>query len=102
MVQQEEGEQSRDFWVVGHRDQLPSEPDRLGGEVDVAAVTFVEYQIQHLEHGAKIAGLIESNAAQRSLGSADPLGHRRFGHEIGRSDLTGREPADGTKCQGDS
>ena len=101
MVEQEEGEQSRDLRVVGGRGQLPGQPDRLRGEVDVAAVALVEHQIQHLQHGAQVSGPIQPDIADGAFGPADPLGHRRFGHEVRLRDLAGGEAADGPQRQGD-
>ncbi len=47
MVQQEQREQARDLRIVGRREQLPGQPDRLRGKVDIAAVALVEHQVQH-------------------------------------------------------
>ena len=102
MVQQEQRKQSRDLRVVRGRGQLPSQPDRLRGKVDIAAVALVEHQVQHLQHGAQVAGAIQPDVAHGALGPADPLGHRRFGHEVRLRDLAGGEAADGPQRQGDS
>ena len=101
MVEQEQGEQSSDLRVVDRRGQLARQPDRLRGEVDVAAVALVEYQVERPQHGAQIAGAIQSDFADGAFGAADPLGHRGFRHEVRLRDLAGGEAADGPQRQGD-
>ena len=55
VVEQEEGEQPGNLRVIGRGRQLPRQPDRLCGEVEVAAVSLVEDQVEHLEHGAQVS-----------------------------------------------
>src|ERR1700730_3921075 len=74
--------------------QLASEPDRLGGEVDVAGVALVEDQVEHAQHRGDITGLVEPDARDGLLGPADPLGHGRLRHEVGLRDLTRGQAAD--------
>jgi hypothetical protein len=52
VVEQKQREQPGDLWVVGRREQLAGQPDRLRRQVDVSAVAFVEHQIEHLAHRA--------------------------------------------------
>ena len=47
VVQQHEREESSDFGLVDQGDELAREPDRLGHQVDAAAVALVEDQVQH-------------------------------------------------------
>jgi hypothetical protein len=47
VVQQHQRQQPRGLLVIGHRRQLPGEPDRLGRQVDVAGVALVEDQVEH-------------------------------------------------------
>ena len=57
VVQQHQRQQPRGLLVVGHRRQLPGEPDRLGRQVDVAGVALVEDQVEHPQHRRQVAGL---------------------------------------------
>ena len=104
VVQEHQGQQPRGLGVttgiVGHRRQLPGEPDRLGGQVDVAGVALVEDQVQHSQHGRQIARLGEPHVADRAFGPADPLRHRGLRDEVGLRDLPGGQAADGAQHQG--
>jgi len=57
VVEQKQGQEPRDLRFVRRRFELPSQPDCLRGQVDVAAVPLVEHQIQHLQHGAQVSRL---------------------------------------------
>ena len=63
VVQQHQRQQPGRFLVIGHRRQLPGEPDRLGRQVDVTGIALVEHEIQHPQHRGEIAGLVEPHAA---------------------------------------
>ena len=65
VVEQHQGEQPRHLGVVDHGRELPGEPDRLGGEVDVAGVALVEDQVEHAQHGGDVAGSVEPHARRR-------------------------------------
>jgi hypothetical protein len=94
VVQQHEREQARDLLIADPGRQLASEPDRLGGEVDVAGVALVEDQVEHARHRADVTGLVEPDVRDGPLGPADSLGHGRLRHEVGLRDLTrGQAPA---------
>ena len=71
-----------DLGVVDQGRQLAGEPDRLGGEVDVAGVALVEHEVEHPHHGGDVAGPIDAGLGDGALGAADALGHRRLGHEV--------------------
>ena len=101
MVEQHEGEQTLDLGEVHQRSELPREPDRLGGEVDVARVALVEDEVEHAHHGARVARVLEASSPDRALGAADALRHGALGHEVGLCDLTGRETAHGAEGQRD-
>jgi hypothetical protein len=58
VVERHEREQARDLLMVGLGRQLASEPDRLGGELDVAGVALVEDQIKHAQHRGDVTGLL--------------------------------------------
>jgi hypothetical protein len=73
VVQQHQRQQPCDLLVIGHRRQLPGEPDRLGRQVDVAGVALVEDQVEHPQHRRQVAGLLEPHATDRAFGPADPL-----------------------------
>jgi len=95
VVEQHQREQARDLLVVDRGRQLASEPDRLGGEVDVAGVALVEDQVENAQHRGDVTGLVEPDARDGPLGPADALGHGRLRHEVGLRDLTrwsGRRP----------
>jgi hypothetical protein len=59
VVEQHQRQQPRHLLVPGHLRQLPGEPDRLGGQVDIARVALVEHEVQHPHHRADVAGLVE-------------------------------------------
>jgi hypothetical protein len=81
--------------------QLTGEPDRLGGEVDIAGVALVEDEVQHAQHRGDVTGLVEPDARDGPLGPADALGHSCLGHEVGLRDLTRGQTADGAQRQRD-
>jgi len=97
VVQQHQREKSCGLWIVGHRRQLPGEPDRLRRQVDVAGVALVEHQVEHPQHGREIARLVESHVADRAFGPADALRHGRLRHEVGLRNLARGQPADGAQ-----
>ena len=101
VVQQHQCEQPVDLGVVHRRRQLPGQPDRLGGQVDVARVALVEDEVQHPHHRAHVAGTIDAGPTDRALGAADALRHGALGHEVGLRDLARGEPAHGPQGQGD-
>src|SRR5437660_4439294 len=74
--------------------QLAGEPDRLGGEVDVAGVALVEDQVEHAQHRGDVTGLVEPDARDGPLGPADALGHGRLRPEVGLRDLPRGQAAD--------
>lgn len=94
VVQQEQCQQSGDLRGVGGGRELAGQPDRLGGKVDVARVALVEHQVQDPQHRAEVAQPVQPDLADRALGAADPLGHGRFGHQVGPRYLPGGEAAD--------
>ena len=59
VVQQHQGEQPVDLGVVHEGRELPGQPDRLGGEVDIARVALVEDEVQHPHHRAHVAWPID-------------------------------------------
>lgn len=91
-MQQHERKEPGDFRIGGRSHQSARQPDCFGGQVDVARVPLVEHQVQHMHDRGQIAGLIKPDRRNRPLGSADALGHRCLGHEIGHRDLPGRQP----------
>ena len=101
MVQQHEREQARDLLMTGGGGQLAGQPDRLGGQVDVAGVALVEDEVEHPQHGGDVARLVEPDAGDGPLGPADPLGHGRLRHQVRLRDLTRGQAADGTQREGD-
>jgi hypothetical protein len=70
VVQQHERKQARDLLVVDLGRQLASEPDRFGGEVDVAGVALVEDQVEHAQHRGDITGPVEPHARDGPLGAS--------------------------------
>jgi len=100
VVQQHQRQQPCDLLVIGHRRQLPGEPDCLGRQVDVAGVALVEDQVQNPQHRRQVAGLLEPHASDRAFGPADPLRHRRLRHEVGLGDLPGGQATDGAQREG--
>ena len=99
MVEQHQREQARHLLVVDPGRQLAGEPDRLGGEVDVAGVALVEDQVEHAQHRGDVAGLVEPDVRDGPLGPADALGHGRLRHEVGLRDLPRGQAAD--RAQGE-
>ena len=105
--EQHEREQAGDLAVVGDEaEEVAGQADGLRGEVGShevgpghRGVALVEQQVQHLQHDAEPVGALrvgwqpERGAAVPDplLGPADALRHRRFGHEVGASDLGGGE-----------
>lgn len=98
VVKQEESEESGYLRIVGDRSQLPGQPDRLGSEVDVAAIALVEHQIESFQHRAQVAGTIQPDVAYGALGAANALRHSRFRHEVRLRDLAGGKSAYSPKC----
>ena len=101
MVKQKQRKKPRDLLVMRRRCQLSGQPNRLLREIDVAAVSLVEDQIQHFQHRAQISRLIESHVAHGAFRPADPLRHGRFRHEIRLRNLARGEPAHGAQRQRD-
>ena len=101
VVQQHEREQAGDLLMADGGGQLAGQPDRLGGQVDIARVALVEDQVEHPQHGGDVARLIEPDAGDGPLGPADPLGHGRLRHQVRLRDLTGGEAADRAQREGD-
>ena len=101
VVQQHQREQTVDLGIIHRRGQLPGEPDRLGGEVDLARVALVEDEVEHPHHRSDVAGTTETGPADRALRPADPLRHGALGHEVRLCDLARGEPAHGPQGQRD-
>ena len=101
MVQQHEGKQTVDLRLVEDAGELTGHPDRFGRQVDVAAVALVEEEVQHVQDGGRVTGLVQSHPGDALLGAADPLCHGGFRHQIGVGDLSGGEARNGTQRQGD-
>jgi hypothetical protein len=97
VVEEHEREQAARLRLLGGERELAGEPDRLGGQVDPAAVARRVDEVEHAQHDREVAGLVEAAAVQRPLGPADALGHRRLGDEEGVGDLPGREAGDGAQ-----
>ena len=68
VLKQHERKQARHLLVVDLGRQLASEPDRFGGEVDVAGVALVEDQVEHAQHRGDVTGLVEPDARDGPLG----------------------------------
>ena len=108
--EQHEREQPRDLGVV--RQQAVKDPrqsDRLVREIGpvqigprAAGVALVEDQVEHVQHRAEPLGALllggqregDARGLDALLGAADPLRHRRLGHEERARDLGGGEAAD--------
>ena len=91
-------------WTSGSSTRAAScrrQPDRLGGEIDVAGIALVEDEVQHPHHRAHVAGTIDTGPTDDALGAADALGHGLFGHEVCPGDLACGEAAYGSEGQGD-
>ena len=101
VVQQHQREQPGDLLVIDAGSEPTGQPDRLGGEVDVAGVALVEDQVEHPQHRRDVAGAVEPLPGEGALGAADPLGHGRLRHQVGLGDLPGGEAADGAQREGD-
>lgn len=97
MVQQHQRQQPGGLLLIAHVRKLPSEPDRFGSQIHISRVALVEDQVEHAPHRCQIARFLESHTADGLLGTADPLCHRRFGDEVGRRDLLGRQTSDGAQ-----
>jgi hypothetical protein len=100
VVQQHQRQQAAHLRVIGDGGQPARQPDRLGGQVDVPRVALVEHQVQRGEHGAEVTVPVEADVGYDPLGAADPLRHRRFGHQVGGRDLPRRESAHRPQRQG--
>ena len=99
MVEEHQREQPARLRLLGGEGELAGEPDRLAGQVDPAGVAGGVDEVEHAQHDGEIAGLVQAAAAQRALGAADPLRHRRLGDVEGVGDLEGGEAADGAQGQ---
>ncbi len=96
--------------LVGHQlRERAAEPDRLGREVDAAAVTLVEDQVHDGQHclepiGKQVVGRDterDSGGLDLALCAHEPLGHRRFRGQERVGDLVGRQTAESAQRQGD-
>ena len=65
VVEEHQGEQPVDLGVVDQGGQLPGQPNRLGGEVDVAGVSLVEDEVQHPHHRGHVAGTVDAGRDRR-------------------------------------
>ncbi len=115
--EEDQREQAADLAVAGQQAaQQARQPQRLAGELAALqlgsaarGIPLVEDQVEDLQHGVEplapgVTGRrLEAPARllDGALGAADPLRHRRLGHEEGRSDLARREPADGAQGERD-
>jgi hypothetical protein len=84
--------------------ELPGQPDRLAGQVHPggrASMSGRVDEVEHAQHDGEVAGPVQPAPAQRALGAADPLRHRRLGDVEGVGDLLGGEAADGAQGQRD-
>ena len=113
--EEHQGEQPGDLTVLGQQaPQLARQPDRLRAQFDplerrtrARGVALVEDQVQDVEHGAEPVAPFRGRGhpelgaafADPLLRPADPLGHRRLGHQERAGDLRGRQPADGSQRQ---
>ena len=101
--QQHQRQQPRHLAVVGQqRARHPGQADRLARELAPLQllagrrrVALVEDQVEHLQHDARAARRARRRGGSskrppvgdRGLGPADPLRHRRLGHQERRGDL---------------
>lgn len=99
MVQEHQREQAARLRLRRGERELAGEPDGLAGEVRAARVARRVDEVQHAQDDGEVAGPVEPPPAQRPLGPADALRHRRLRHEEGVGDLTGGEPADSAQGQ---
>ena len=99
MMEEHQGEQPVDLGVVDQRGQLAGQPNRLGGEVEVAGVPLVEDEVQHPHHRGHVAGAVDAGATDDALGAADALRHGGLGHEVGPGDLACGEATHGAQGQ---
>jgi hypothetical protein len=114
--EQHEREQPGDLPVAGVELVQPADQaQRLRGEVEpgqvparARRVALVEDHVEDVQGGgdALVAVAVRqrerpARGADRRLGPADALGHRRFGHQEGPRDLRGRQPADRAEGQRD-
>ena len=114
--QQHQRQQPGDL-AVGRQQMMdrPGEPNRFVRQVaalqvgaDAARVALVEDQVEHVQDGAEpLAALVPGGHAEGHarrldplLGAADPLRHRRLGHQERVRDLGGGQSADRSQRQG--
>src|SRR3712207_8266732 len=57
--------------VVHHGRELPGQPDRLGDQVDVPRVALVEDQVEHPQHRADVAGLVDRKSTRLNSSHAN-------------------------------
>ena len=96
--------------------QVAREPDRLAGQLGSLqvrpggrGVALVEHEIQDVEHDPESIGALRlgrqgepgPGPLDAGLGSADPLGHRRFRDKERVGDLGGRQPTHGPQRERD-
>ena len=86
VVEQHQREQSARLGFLRGERELAGEPDRLAGQIHPARVTGCVDEIEHAQHDGEVPGLVQAAAAQRALGPADPLRHRRLWHVEGIGD----------------
>ena len=108
VVHQHQRQQPVHLRLVGHQlcERVP-EPDRLGGEVDAAAVALVEDQVDDGEdRGQALGEQMIRRDAEGDAGGLDlplrpqqPLRHRLVGHEERAGDLLGLQPAQRSQRQ---
>ena len=101
VVQQHQGEQAVGLRVRPERRELAGQPDRLRGQVHVAGVALVEDQVEHPTDGVEVPRPVERLPRHGALRPADPLRHRRLGHEVGRSDLARGQARHRAEREGD-
>ena len=99
MVEEHQREQAARLGLLRGQGELAGEPDRLGGEVHPLDVAGRVDEVEHAQHDGEIAGLVQPASAQRSLGAADALRHRRLGDVERVGDLPGREAAHSAQGQ---
>jgi hypothetical protein len=97
VVQQHQGEQAGDLGLLARAGQLAGQADRLRRQVELTRVALVEDQVEHLEHRAEVAWHADLHVADGPLRPADPLRHRRLGHQVGLGDLPRGESAHRTE-----
>ena len=115
--QQHEGQEARDLCVVGEvAADHPREPDGFDRELDAleivaraCCVALVEDQVENVEDRPRRGGSFGGGRQPERnpgfldplLGSRDPLGHGRLGHEEGGGDLARRQASDRSQRERD-